>query len=359
MTVTYKNVLLKNSKILTGTAYEASAYIIDGYGASLAKKYAAARSNRDYILDINADTGSTDLTGDTMDGAIRGRVVIGTTQSNASIYGVHGNIDVGASKNIISNYAGIYGVVDFYGASTIGGSVTHVAGGFFTLWCEGVETSTGAGNSLSGIECILNGTAPTMTGGINAAVLMRGQAAWQWGIYAATGMLTNGISMTLATLNATTGRLGKFYGSIAAGNLGDGYGAFEVDLTMTGTQAGHVAAFSSWLNMNTGTLLAGALCAAASLGIYEDSAVVPTNTQLIFGARMSAIIGDTTGWQVLAPFSLNTGNLSITCLFHTASAPAIGYVAGTPSATACGSVPFFCDVDGSDVRWVRIYPSSS
>jgi len=186
MTVTYKNVLLKNSQILTGTAYEATASIIDGYGLSLAKKYAAARSNRDYILHINADTGATDLTGDTYDGAIRGRLVIGTTQTNASLMGVVGCVDVGSAKNIQGNVFGIDGVLDFYANSTAGSGAAFYAGaGRFTVWNEGT-TTVGAGGVLCGIDICQNSGKPTLgSGAINPAIHIRSSAAgtvWAVGI---------------------------------------------------------------------------------------------------------------------------------------------------------------------------------
>ena len=132
----YKGVTkFKNLKLsdvaLTGTPYESSAYIIDGYGISIAKHYGASRSNRDFLLHINADTGSTDLTGDTYEDAIRGRLVIGTTQTNASLMGVVGAIDVGASKDIQGNFFGLDGVVDFYGVSLVGSGDALCPGGFW------------------------------------------------------------------------------------------------------------------------------------------------------------------------------------------------------------------------------------
>src|SRR4030043_643377 len=156
----------KNLKLvdvaLTGTPYESSAYIIDGYGISIAKHYGASRSNRDFLLHINADTGSTDLTGDTYEGAIRGRLVIGTTQTNASLMGVVGAIDVGASKDIQGNFFGLDGVLDFYGASTAGSGAAFHAGAIRgTIWNEGT-TTVGAGGILAGLNLYQVSGAPTL-----------------------------------------------------------------------------------------------------------------------------------------------------------------------------------------------------
>ena len=244
-----------------GTAYEASASIIDGYGISLATGYGAALSNRLYGLDINADTGSTDVTGDTMVGAIRGRTVIGTTQTNASIYGVHGNIDVGASKNIISNYAGVYGVVDFYGNTTIAGSVSHVAGGFFTIWNEGTTTLNSAGGTLTGVTAILNGNVSTNTAGVNAAFLARGQSAWAYGLYLTASKVTTGIYIGTCTTGINiegTVTLALGIGTTAAlTTVSTGVNAVKVQSNFTGlTTTSHLANFfvSQYTAAGTGSL---------------------------------------------------------------------------------------------------------
>ncbi len=161
-----------------------------------------------------------------------------------------------------------------------------------------------------------------------------------------------GLTVTCATLNATTGRAGKFSGSIAAGNLGDGYGAVEIDITATGTIAGMVAASSSWLNI-TGTGAAGAnMVAAQSNGIYADSGA-NTGSIVIFGMRCSGILTDAP--TVFAPFSINTSNRAITALFEMNSNPDVGYLANAgTSGGKVGDVPLFCDAAGQQY-FVRIY----
>ena len=162
-----------------------------------------------------------------------------------------------------------------------------------------------------------------------------------------------GLTVTCATLNATTGRAGKFSGSIAAGNLGDGYGAVEIDITATGNLAGMVAASSSWLNI-TGTGVAGTgnIVAAQSNGIYADTGA-NTNAIVIFGMRCSGILTDAP--RVFAPFSLNTSNREITALFEMNANPDVGYrAAATTNSTKVGDVPLFCDAAGQQY-FVRIY----
>ncbi len=161
-----------------------------------------------------------------------------------------------------------------------------------------------------------------------------------------------GISVTDAALNATTGRLGLFSGSIAAPNLGDGYGAVEVDVTFTGTYAGISAALSAWVNV-TGTGAVGSnIVAAQNNGIYADTGA-NTGSTVIFGMRAQGILTDAP--TVFAPFSINTSNRAITALFHMTSHPDVGYLANAgTSGGKVGDVPLFCDGAGTQY-FVRIY----
>ncbi len=347
-----------------GTPTYSAAGCADGAGISLAKGYSASASNRFSALEIVADTGSTDIAGDTYEAAIHGKLNIGTAQTNASLISGLFSMDVADEADLSGgNYFALRGHLDFWDDCDTSGT-THV--GALSAYVENESTTTvGSGTYLYGLDIYQVG-APTVNGS-NPAINIRANstaANWQYGLYGAADnginltCVNDGVRVTSTTLNATAGRIGYFSGSIDTGNLGDGYGAFEIDVTATGTIAGMVAASSSWLNI-TGTGAAGAnLVAAQSNGIYADSGG-NTSSTVIFGMRCSGILTD--GPTVFAPFSLNTSNRAITALFHTASGPAIGLnntVAST-STDCVGSVPLFCDVDGSDVRYVHVYSTVS
>ena len=178
-----------------GVAYEAIGYMIDGYGVALDTGYGAALSNRLYGLEINADTGSTDLTGDTMVGAIRGRTVVGTTQTNCSLHGIQGNIDVG-TVSFQGNIFAVAGVMDCYGATTMGSGAAFYGGAAnFTIWNENT-TTIGAGGVWSGVDVLQNSGKPTLgSGAINPAIHVRSSAAgtaWQYGLYVKASSATTG-----------------------------------------------------------------------------------------------------------------------------------------------------------------------
>lgn len=348
-----------------GVPTYSSAGTIDGAGVSLANGYSASASNRFSAFEVVADTGSTDLTGDTYEAAIHGKLNIGTTQTNASLMAGLFSLDVGASVNLAANYYALRGHLDFWGSSTISGT-SHV--GAISAYVEHEGTTTiSASQYCDGVDIYQVGS-PTATG-YNSAINIRASATasnWKHAIYGAADnginltCVNDGIRVTSSTLSATAGRVGYFDGTIAAANLGDGYGAVEVNITLTGTGAGHTAALSSWINLPSGTTTAGNYICAQSNGIWAADITMGA-CDLIFGMRAIADLVDTTGWGALAPFSLSTGNKAITAIFQKASDPAIGYVARTisTSTVASGTVPFMCAGGGTGVRYVHIYESTS
>lgn len=241
MTVTYKRLRIEHPEFGTSADIkESSTYITDSYGQSLAKLYGASRSNRDSIVNITANTGSTDLTGDTYDSAVRGRLVIGTTQTNASLMGTIGCVDVGASKNIQGNVFGVDAVLDFYGACTAGSGASFYAGAIRgTIWNEGT-TTVGASGFLSGLDLCQNSGAPTLgSGAHNPAINVRCQSTyrWEYGIYMsgsvkypfyATSVLTGTAALDSMKLDVTDTQ-----------TLASGYThGFYINWTKTGAQTG-------------------------------------------------------------------------------------------------------------------------
>ncbi len=340
-----------------GVPTYSSAGTIDGAGVSLATGYGAALSNRFSAFEVVADTGSTDLTGDTYEAAIHGKLNIGTTQTNASLMAGLFSLDVGASKNLSANYYALRGHLDFWGSSTISGT-SHV--GALSAYVEHEGTTTiGSSQYCDGVDIYQVGS-PTATG-YNSAVNIRANAVasnWKHGMYGAADngidltCVSDGIRVTSSTLAAAAGRIGFFQGTVAAPNHGDGYGAFEIDVTATGTFAGISAAMSSWLNI-TGTGAVGSLIVCCqNNGIYADSGA-NTGSTVIFGMRAQGILTDAP--TVFAPFSINTSNRAVTALFHMTSNPDVGYLANSgTSGGKVGDVPLFCDAAGTQY-FVRIY----
>jgi len=185
-----------------GTPTYTLAGTIDGAGVSLATGYSASASNRFSALEICADTGSTDLTGDTYEAAIHGKLTIGTTQTNASLMTGLFSLDVG-TVNLAANYYALRGHLDFWGSCTISGT-SHI--GALSAYVENeVTTTVGAGQYLDGIDIYQVGAPSVNATGFNSAVNIRASAAasaWKRGIYMPAGSVVQAIQ--IGTLSSTT-----------------------------------------------------------------------------------------------------------------------------------------------------------
>lgn len=165
-----------------------------------------------------------------------------------------------------------------------------------------------------------------------------------------TVTVTDKLTCSNASLPAT-GRLLKLSGTFAAAALTDGYGALEVDVTLSGSPTDHVAAASAWANITGGTVPPGNYVCARNDGIYEATAATITNAKLIFGARMQYLADDTDGLRF--PFSLNTNNAAITALFDVNNLTDLGTVANA-GATAATLLPICRDAGGT-LKYVLLY----
>jgi len=332
-----------------GTPTYTAAGCADGAGVPLSTNYSASASNRFSAFEIVADTGSTDLAGDTYEAAIHGKLNIGTAQTNASLISGLFSLDIADESDLSGgNYFALRGHLDFWDDCDTSGT-THV--GALSAYVENESTTTiGSGTYLYGVDVYQVG-APT-NNGTNPAINIRASSAaanWQYGLYITGATLP---IYANATAIGAAGRIAQLYGACATGNLTDGYGAVEVDLTLTGTVAGFTAAMSSWVNITgTGAVGSNIVCAQTN-GIYADSGA-NTGSIVIFGMRCSGILTDAP--TVFAPFSINTSNRAITALFEMNSNPDVGYLANTgTSGTKVGDVPLFCDAAGQQY-FVRIY----
>ena len=129
---------------------------------------------------------------------------------------------------------------------------------------------------------------------------------------------TAGISCTAATLHASTGRIGRFVGSVANANQGDGYGVFEVQANFSGTlvSGGSQNAFSSWINISGGATMAGATICVQNNGIWLPTGITTSTTDMIMGMRMHYEDTDGAQPQGLHCFSVNTPAAYITSIWR-------------------------------------------
>lgn len=192
----------------------------------------------------------------------------------------------------------------------------------------------------------------TMYGATNGCSL-------KWDQSANTLALAGGsiITITGTGAAATTKAISTSGFTLNNGNLGDGYGAVEVDLTLAGTAAGHCSALSSWINTTAGTTGAGLYMAAITAGIYQDASEI-ADTILITGMRIQGIVSDT-DYALLVPFSLNhTQNINALFSIGSPDSKAGVVIAGGGNSTAVGSLAMLIDSNGT-VYYVKLYSDAA
>ncbi len=129
---------------------------------------------------------------------------------------------------------------------------------------------------------------------------------------------TAGISSSASTLHASTGRIGKFVGSVANANQGDGYGVFEVQANFSGTvPSGSVANASSfWINLSGSTVTAGTILCVQNNGIWAPGGLTLSTTTMVIGMRMHCEISGGTQPNEIFCFSTNIVANHITSLWQ-------------------------------------------
>lgn len=167
------------------TPTQTAAGQVDGGGISLATGYGAGSSNRFNAFEVNADTGGTDLTGDTYEAAIKANIVIGTAQSNASLIGMLAAMNFGDECDLTGgNYFAVRGHFDVWDDIDTSGA-TYA--GAISAYVENESTTTiGSGTWLSGLDIYQVGSPTITSGGYNPAIHIRASSqasAWQWGIF--------------------------------------------------------------------------------------------------------------------------------------------------------------------------------
>ncbi len=170
---------------------------------------------------------------------------------------------------------------------------------------------------------------------------------------------TSTITQTIAALGNNV-RGASYNYNCATPAMGDGVGAHEINLNVGGIAGGNAAASSAWINIpDAGDVgLQGAYICARTDGIYEASAGDVTDAILIFGAKMTAQLGDT-DFGRLAPFCLNSDQ-DLSALFVVSSTDSkMGMVVGTSGmATQAGSIKGFIDSNGR-VFYIKLYDEAA
>ena len=252
-----------------------------------------------------------------------------------------------------------------------------ILGGYFSIEGSGVITKAGDNdctplvainnNTGGGIDnvfvAMMNGTGTSVdeivkvvcehgTAGVGVDIEKTANGtALTKGLYIKDATL--GIETSLAAIGAT-GRIAKLFGNIAAPNLGDGYGAVEIDLTASGTVAGTVAALSTWVNLAASSSGGGQLICAQNNGIYVSATGTPMSASTaIIGMRMQYVAEGGGNPGALYLFSTNIYDNALTAMFHVNAAADLSKT--TVKSTNAGSIPLFRDISAGKTWYVNVY----
>jgi hypothetical protein len=254
-------------------------------------------------------------------------------------------------------------------------------GGYFSIEGSGAVTKAGDNdctplvavnnNTGGGIDnvfvAMMNGTGQTVSEIINC-VCEHGTATVGLniekttnGTAIGTGLkitnATNGIETSLAAIGAN-GRIAKFAGTCAAGNMGDGYGAVETELTLSGTVAGMVAASSTWVNVTGASVACGSnVICTRNDGIYVTATGTPmANATAIIGGRLQYVADGGGNPGALYLWQTNIYDNVLTALLSVNTIADMGGSTGAASGNDY-KIPLFKDETAGQVWYVNIYHS--
>jgi hypothetical protein len=139
--------------------------------------------------------------------------------------------------------------------------------------------------------------------------------------------------------------------------MGDGYGAFETEITISGTVAGYASASSTWVNLAAGTVAGANMITTRNDGIYAPTGLTLTNTKMVLGGRLQCVIDDGANPGGIFLWSTNIYDNALTAFFDVNVKVDVGWVDGVLSnATGDGHVPLFKEADGT-VHYVNTFVS--
>ena len=335
----------------------------------------ALTTDNPYGFDVHTKPTTALTAGDTgMSVGIHSRYEVGAAQTNQiSIVAIEGQL---RPKFAMADgaHAGVRGYVEADAVAFTGTDTTTISGGHFSL-----ELPSGAtlANDLSLCGVLVDANVNSgisMTAAKFVGIKLKktsGTLNWETGIDVENadigidiGAATTGITLTGAkttginisgTYAAVNSKAITSVITVATPNYTDGYGANEFQLNTTGTVAGHTAAGSFWINTLTGgTGTGGSFLTPLNNGIYEESAATMANTNVIFGMRMQAVLGEADFSQLNA-FSINSTQ-NMTALFDVNELNAkCGYTAASTQSDAPVGYIKFIQQTGGSALYIRVY----
>jgi hypothetical protein len=321
----------------------------------------------------HSDDGGTAIAASAVRGGVFRTLVTVSHSAETSIFGCQNQLKIAnpASATLTSgNRAGSWNYLEMEPTAgttlTLSGTDKVTAGSFHmvSLGSAAATVTISSGHTVAAVAALTNitTTGPTFTQtGVYAAFAAVNNATASYspfavGLYLKSGAVTTAIDVTCAAIGAA-GRIAKLYGTCAAGNMTDGYGAVETDLTFTGTVAGTVAASSTWITMAASSSGGSEMVCVRNDGIYVSATGTPmSSATAIIGGRFHYIADGGGNPGALYLFSTNIYSNALTAIFHVNAAVDFTWVTGAKSGTA-GNIPLFRDVSAGVTWYVNVYSS--
>jgi len=166
------------------------------------------------------------------------------------------------------------------------------------------------------------------------------------------GAMTKGIYLELTAIGAA-GRIAQLNGTSANPNFGDAYGAVEVNLNVTGTVAGMIAATSSWVNMGSGSSGGTQQVSALDVGVYAPASEL-ANAKVICGVRMSYVVDSGANAGSLFLFGTNIFSNALTAMFDINTLLDLNATSGAASGNDL-KIPFFKERSTGVTWYINAY----
>lgn len=272
---------------------------------------------------------------------IQGQLVVKSSNLGHWHGGVMGTIECQTALSVYNPLAGVGALVGRIGGSTITVDSSCYLAGVIAL-------ASAVGVSNSGVYA---GLYVTKTSG--ASNFSHGVYIENSDIGISLSVVTQASSMTVTAL-PNDARGSRFLYTCATPAMADGYGAHEIDLTVSGTATAKIAATSTWVNLaGTATVAPGDYTMVHSDGIWDGGATL--TSAYIAWAKYQCLLVSNPAWCSLWELNFSGANSEVDSLFNVNNAElALGYQAGTPTKVAVGSIPF-CSTAGGVLRYIYLY----
>lgn len=289
-------------------------------------------------------------------------VVTASLTIHQETYGIIGQVCV--KNTSLGHYHG--GVMGTYESNTAATILTSygVGGVIGRLGAE--STTVNSGGLLAGVLAVENTTTWTNNGTIAAFAtkVASGKTVWPIGVYMAAGDVTkvaslagvsDGLHVAVSALTAGDAYSG-IRSVVTANNPTNTYGSGGyVETDVTGTVAGTLYGFGSWINMNASSSGGSQMICAQDNGIWSSATGTPlASAKCVIGMRMEFVVVGGGNPGSLFLFSTNIYDNVLTALFDVNALVDLGGSTGAATGNDY-KIPLVRDASAGVTWYVNLY----